>query len=91
MSQLGCEFFISRDGAFGDLPFGRDSNECASASPLAQAASCPTRRKSRRDGAASVVVAHEPAPQGSSWASRLIASTGERDALEGTAARVVNI
>jgi hypothetical protein len=29
----------------------------------AHATSCPTRRKSRRDGAASVVMVHEPATQ----------------------------
>ncbi len=62
MSQRGCGFRWR--GAFADLPF-RDKDTYRP-SHLAHTASCPTRRKSRRDGAASVVMALGPAPHSSS-------------------------
>lgn len=63
MSHLGCGFFTRR-GGFADLPFCNGRRIRVDRFAQAHAASCPTRRKSRRDGAASVVVVHGPAPQG---------------------------
>jgi hypothetical protein len=52
--------WISQARAFAGLPLpDRDTYR---PSRLSHAASCPTRRKSRRDGAASVVMADGPAP-----------------------------